>query len=388
MKKIVTSLLLGTFSLSMVGCSYLSGFGKDNHPKPTPLSPITQSQTVTPVWTASAGNGSAKMQMALPLVASQGMVFVSNYDGVVAAYDVDSGKRLWRTSTQTQITSGPGVGENLVVVGTADGKVLALQMNTGKLSWQSTLSTQILAAPQISDGKVVVKTIDGKLYGLNVANGSKAWQYDHGQSQYMLRASSVPQIKQDKVITGFNDGKLTAVKLANGQLIWERKIAMPQGASFVQQLIDVDTDPLIVNNTLYIASYQGNLLAMSVDGNNLLWQRPFSTYHNLAAADDLLIATDTDSQVWAVNRDTGRVEWRQTQLKDRRITGPVIQSNAIVVGDAEGYLHWLAQDDGHFIARVRVGSDSIIAAPIVANHKLLVVSKTGKITAYQLSGGR
>ena len=384
MKKIVASVLISIASFSLIGCSQLSGFGKDNHPKPSPLVPLSSSSQVKTLWTASTGNGSGNMQIPLPLAAEQGVVYASNYNGTVAAYDVNSGKRFWSIQTHATITSGPGVGNTLVAVGTSDGKVIALERATGKLLWQRTVSTQILAAPQIAADKVIVKTIDSKLYGLNASDGSISWQYDHTPSQYMLRVNSAPRISQDRVVAGFNDGKLTAVKLNNGQLIWERTIAMPQGASLVQQLIDVDTSPLIINKTIYTAAYQGNLLAMSADGSQLLWQRPFSTYNNLAATGNLLIAADTDSQIWAINRQTGKVEWRQPQLNARRITGPVIHDQAIVVGDVEGYLHWLALEDGHFIARVKVSGDGIIATPVVVNNTLVVVTKAGKMAAYRI----
>ena len=383
MKKIVASVLISMAGLSLIGCSQLSGFGQDNHPKPSPLIPFTATTQVDMLWTASAGNGSANMQITLPLAAEQEVVYVSNYNGVVAAYDINNGKRFWSMQTHAKITSGPGVGNNLVAVGTSDGKVIALDKTTGKLRWQRTLSTQILAAPQIAADKIIVKTIDNKLYGLNVTDGSISWQYDHSPSQYMLRVSSVPYVSSDKVVAGFNDGKVAAVKLKNGELIWERTIAMPQGASLVQQLIDVDTSPLIINKTLYTAAYQGNLLAMSADGRELVWQRPFSTYNNLAASNNLLIATDTDSQVWAFNRQTGKVEWRQPQLSARRITGPALYNQTIVVGDREGYLHWLALDDGRFVARVKVDSDGIVATPIVVNNIIVVVTKAGKLAAFR-----
>jgi outer membrane protein assembly factor BamB len=384
MKKIVAGLLISVAYFSLISCSQLSGFGKDNHPKPSPLVAFTPALPVKTLWTANVGNGSANMQMPLPLAAEQGVVYVSNYNGVVAAYDINTGKRYWVTQTKAKITSGPGVGNHLVAIGTTDGKIIALEQTSGKILWQRTLSTQILAVPQIAADKVIVKTIDGKLYGLNSADGSISWQYDHSTSQYMLRASSAPRISQDRVITGFNDGKLAAVKLTDGQLLWERTVALPQGAALVQQLVGVDTSPLIIEKAIYVAAYQGNLMAMTTDAKELLWQRPFSTYNDLTAVNNLLVATDIDSQVWAINRRTGRVEWRQPQLTARRITGAAIQDKAIVVGDAEGYLHWLALDDGHVVARVKVDSKGINAAPIVANGTLLVVTKAGKLSAYRV----
>ena len=41
-------------------------------------------------------------------------------------------------------------------------------------------------------------------------------------------------------------------------------------------------------------------------------------------------------------------------MSGRGIGSPVLQGNAVVVGDFEGYLHWLAQDDGHFVALLQL----------------------------------
>jgi outer membrane protein assembly factor BamB len=383
MKKTRLSLLIGIVSLNLIGCSYFGGFGKDNSPEPTPLVNFTPSMTIKPVWSAHPGNGSAKMQLTLPLAVLQGVVYVSNYNGVVAAYSVDSGKHLWSTNAKAHLTSGPGVGANIVAVGSDNGEIIALDKNSGQVVWRRTLSGQILAVPQVSGNQVVVKTIDGYVYSLNITNGDIIWQYARSASQYMLRASSAPGITNDTVIAGFNDGKLLALKLSTGQLLWERTIAMPQGASLVQQLIDLDTNPLVVNNTIYVAGYQGSLLSMSLDGNQLLWQRPFSTYHNLALAGDLLFAVDTDSQIWALDSHSGKVRWKQTELLARRLTGGAIQEQALVVGDMQGYLHWLAIDDGHLLARVKVGSDAILATPVVVGDILITISKSGAINAFR-----
>lgn len=383
MNKTALSVLIGITSISLLGCSYFAGAGKDNQAKPTPLVNFAPSMNFKPVWTGRAGNGTANMQLMLPLAAEQGVLYVSNYDGAVAAYQVSSGKKLWSSQTKTHLTSGPGVGQNLLVVGSDVGQIIALDKQNGHELWRSTLSSQIQAVPQIEAQQVIAQTVDGRVYGLDAANGQVKWQYVRATSQYMLRASSTPLITQNTIIAGFSDGKLLALNLNDGHLLWERTLAIPQGMSLLQKLIDLDTNPLAVDNTLYMAGYQGNLIAMSIDGKHLYWQRPFSTYHNLATAGKLLFAVDTEGQIWAFDRQSGRVSWQQAQLKSRRITGVSLYENTLVVGDGEGYLHWFAVDDGHLLSRVKVGGDAILANPIVVDDKVIALSKSGKITAYR-----
>ena len=57
--------------------------------------------------------------------------------------------------------------------------------------------------------------------------------------------------------------------------------------------------------------------------------------------------------------------------------------NYIVVGDAQGYLHWLDKRDGHFAAREFAGT-SIYAAPIVENNMVYTLTANGYLVAYNI----
>ncbi len=53
----------------------------------------------------------------------------------------------------------------------------------------------------------------------------------------------------------------------------------------------------------------------------------------------------------ALNADGGVAIWRQSELLHRNLTSPVLYNGYIVVGDGEGYLHWLNTTDGRFVAQ-------------------------------------
>jgi outer membrane protein assembly factor BamB len=54
----------------------------------------------------------------------------------------------------------------------------------------------------------------------------------------------------------------------------------------------------------------------------------------------------------------------------------------VVVGDSEGYLHFLAQEDGSFAARQRAGSSGVVAAPVANDARLFALTRNGRIFAY------
>ena len=47
----------------------------------------------------------------------------------------------------------------------------------------------------------------------------------------------------------------------------------------------------------------------------------------------------------------GRQTWVNKELSYRNVTGVTVANQYIVVGDAEGYLHWLDRESGQFVAQ-------------------------------------
>jgi len=77
--------------------------------------------------------------------------------------------------------------------------------------------------------------------------------------------------------------------------------------------------------------------------------------------------------------------WKNDSLKHRWLTGPAVQGNYVVVGDLEGYVHWLQTGDGALAARERLSKKAIRAQPLVVGDTVYVEDVEGRIGAYRLS---
>ena len=88
-------------------------------------------------------------------------------------------------------------------------------------------------------------------------------------------------------------------------------------------------------------------------------------------------AVDADSNVWALDRTSGSSMWKQDAFLHRWLTAPAAQGDYIVVGDIEGYVHWLAASDGKEVARERLSKDPIRARPVVVGDTVYVEDEQG-----------
>ena len=259
-----------------------------------------------------------------------------------------------------------------------------LNAANGNTVWESRVSGDVLSTPLFANDAVVAKSIDGNLYAFDIKTGKKRFFVEHGTPNLILKASASPVRLGDLVLVGFSDGKLDAVELKTGRVVWQRSIAYANGSSDVERLVDIDADPIIRGDTVYLASYQGEIGSLSLNSGQFIWHKPASTYKNLAIEGDTLYMTDSDDVVWAYDRNNGQVRWKQESLKARGVTEPVVMGRTVLLGDKTGFLHILDAQRGDFLSRFQQNG-AIEVAPIVSGNRVYVLT-AGLLTCFSLRG--
>jgi len=384
--------------VTLAGCH---SFKKENVQPPTPLAkdfkPTVQ---VTRLWRTRVGDGAAESGVRLRPTVVDGVLYADSTDGKLAAIDATSGKTLWSKSSRTHgwfgwgdkkrkdavYAGGPAVNGDLLAVGTLDGHVYGVNAKDGSPRWEAELDTQVLSAPVILGDLVVVRGGDGRIYALDAATGKRRWVYDQGNVPLLsIRGNGALLVANGVVFYGSDDGMLVALRLDNGAKLWEQRLASGEGRTDIERLNDADGGILLDGSTLYAAAYHGNMVAVDGPSGRPLWSHPFSTYTSLAVKDNSIFGVDDDSQVWAFDKSTGADMWKNASLKYRWLTGPAVQGNYVVVGDMEGYVHWLQAGDGALAARERLSKKAIRAQPLVVGDTVYVEDVKGRIGAYRLS---
>lgn len=368
------------------GCG--TWFGGAEVEPPAELQDLDPQQRIQPreVWSRDVGAGTGQRHLGLRPWVEAGRVYVADSKGKVQVLEAGDGQAIWSLDVDAPLSGGPGVGAGLVLLGTSDAELIALDEETGAERWRSRVSSEILAAPAAAAGVVVVHTIDGKLIGLDAADGKERWRYEREVPVLSLRGSAAPVISGNLVYCGLAGGKLLALDLDSGLPVWEASISVPSGRSELERMVDIDGDPLLYDSSIYVATYQGEVAAIGEASGTLLWRRKLSSYNGMAADWRQVYVSDDQGHVWALDTATGSARWRQEALYNRRLSAPAVLGDYVVVGDFEGYLHWLSTDDGSIVGRTRVGSDPIGAAPRAANDMLYVLGDGGDLSAFRGPG--
>lgn len=368
------------FSVTLItGCKQVDDYmlGQDNTPKPRELKTIEPKIKVSQNWSAAVGKPRKTTEyLKLKPVIKRNIVYTADVAGLVQAVDKKTGKLEWSNDLHQGIVSGPKVANGYVALGTSTSSLVLLSQTDGKTLWEAKVSSEILSLPAIAQNKVVAKTIDGKVFAFDVANGKVIWTAEHGSPSLVLKASSSPVIVGNLVLIGFSDGKLDAYEIENGQLVWQRSIAYASGSSDVERLIDIDADPIVKDNVAYLGSYQGYIGALSLTDGQFLWRKAGSVYKNMMLHKDSLYLTDSNDVIWSLDSHSGKVNWKQTSLKARGLTEPVLVGNDLTVGDKSGLLHFIDSQNGELIGRQQL-SGAVTISPNVAGRSLYVLTDNG-----------
>lgn len=400
MKRALTLLILAA---AVSGCGTIKNFfndvKKENLEPPTPLTEFTPSVNVQKLWSDRIGKGAAKTGARMRPAYADGKLYAAGIDGTIAALDAQTGRTLWqkrlgsrhgfilhRGKNSLEWAGGPSVAGDLLVVGSIEGIVQALDAGSGAERWQVQLSSEVISAPAIADGIVVVRTNDGRLYGLDATDGSRKWAFDRASVPILsLRGNSAPHAVNGAVFAGEDNGKVLALRLADGSPLWEQLLAPGEGRSEIERIQDVDGTVAVGEGVIYASGYRGQVAALIAESGRPIWSHELSSYTGVAVAATQVYVADADSAVWALDLRTGASNWKQEGLKYRWVSESAAQDDTVVMGDQEGWVHWLSASDGKFAARARLSKNPIQSAPVVVGDVAYVEDIDGEVGAYRIA---
>ncbi|HKW90172.1 MAG TPA: PQQ-binding-like beta-propeller repeat protein [Candidatus Acidoferrales bacterium] len=225
-----------------------------------------------------------------------GVVFIGSWDTYFYALDASSGKLLWRFKTgedpvihnQIGIQSSAAVADGMVYFGCRDSNVYALDVRTGAKKWvYGNKGSWVIGSPAISNGKLFFATSDSAL--LHVVDAKSGAELFSIAMKWPMFSS--PAVAGNLLYIGSHEGKLFAVDLSSQKNAWTfqtdasrqngatyttkdgtpaYEVAMPSFfyddvVSGIQKMFSVGailSSPVIVGDTVYFGSADGNLYAL------------------------------------------------------------------------------------------------------------------------------
>ncbi|CAE6690497.1 Outer membrane protein assembly factor BamB [Paraburkholderia domus] len=362
--------------LTMAACSST----KDERRVPTPLTEFKPVLDVQQAWKTSVGKAGRYL---FSPVAVGNAVYAAGANGSVAKIDAQTGKDIWRVKLHDDLSAGVGSDGTLAAVGGLKGDVYVLGAD-GKQLWTAKAPGEIISPPLVGNGLVVVRTVDGQIVAFNAQTGEQKWNYRNRAVPLNLRVSSGMTFAGDAaVLAGFPGGAFAAINLQTGDNYWQTPVSYPKGVTEVERINDVTGPPTLVGSETCAVTFQGQIGCFDANSGRALWEKAFSSTSGLAQDDRAVVAADDWSVVSAFDVSSGAPLWKNDKLKNRELSVPFILGHAAVLGDYQGFVHFLSRDDGTLVARVKTDGSPITAAPVLAGETLVVQTHDGDLYGYR-----
>lgn len=382
------------FILGLSGCTTLASMSAnfnglfkdaDNAELSTELTQYEPEIKLQMIWHETDGSGVDGLALNLVPAVTNDRIIIADHDGMIQARNLLDGELLWEVETDLPISSGPVIDSDLLFVATSKADVLALNTYTGKAVWKHRVSSEVIALPVVIGKYLIVRSADGHDFALDRASGAEVWSIQQDIPALTVRGEGAAVMVEERVIIASANGKLIALNVADGAYIWETSIAIPRGRLEIDRLTDLNGAPVLSKNTLFISSYKSGVSAVIPIDGEVLWQnKVVSATQGLSADQRYLYLSDANSDVWQLDQRNGDAHWKQTDLHQRRLSMPVVYGDYVVVGDFEGYLHWLSKTDGRLLARIEITDEPIVAQPVVIEETLYVYATDGTLAAVQV----
>ncbi len=360
----------------LAAAAALAGCGTEK-PKPAPLEPVTPKMSVRLLWNARIGT----VDFPLSVVARPGQFVAASGDGTVVALAADTGRELWRGNAGGAVSAGVGSDGRYAAVVTVDDRLQVL--DRGRPVWSAQLGSRAATAPLVAGERVFVVGVDRVVRAFDAADGRRLWRFQRPNEALTLANPGVLAPFNDTLLVG-QGAVLVGLDPDKGTARWEVALTPPRGTNEVERLNDLVGPPLRIGNTLCMRAYQTAVGCIDAGSHVLRWSRIVGGIEPVGGDADYVFGADSSDRITAWRTASGDLAWNHDRLLYRGLSAPLSIGRAVVFGDFEGLLHFMARDDGQILLRVPTDGSAIVAPPVVADRTMLAVTRNGGLFAFEV----
>jgi len=315
-------------------------------------------------------------------------VYIGTTEGNLFAY-TEKGERLYFYDAGAQIESKPAVdgvsGE--MYFASVDGMVHALTLS-GEPRWKTKLIGAVRTQPLVTPDAIYLVAENDSITALARDDGRILWTYEKEPVEEITIAGHAGLLLEEgRLYAAFTDGAVAAINPADGRLFWEMETALDveRRPGNVPQFLDVDTTPVLVRGSLYVASFTAGLYALNPANGSVEWREAdFQGVTGIAAAGRMLVISSARRGVSLLDLRSREVQWERAPERGAPTPPIVTETGTVIYGETQGSLLALSLSDGREIARAEGGA-GFSATPSVAGDMGGALSNGGRFLCLRIN---
>ena len=147
--------------------------------------------------------------------------------------------------------------------------------------------------------------------------------------------------------------------------------------------MDVDATPIVTEDKIYVASYDGSLYAFKRQDGASIWELKDGSAYGATLEGDTLYYSSGEGYLYALDAKDANIKWR-TKVKAKFLTKPVILENFIIAGSADRGLEVYKKQTGAFVTEYNTGN-GIFSVPVIGDdQQIYTYSNFGVLYSFKL----
>ena len=353
------------------------------------------------VWKAAIGGKGTKLtEMAQPVV-GDGRVYTVAPNGVVSAFDVRDGSRIWSVEIeQMQDDPLPGIGGGLALSPEglavhAGGRRLALLTpSNGETVWSIEADIPFRGGPTVvGTDRLAVTNLDGDMRVMTLVAGERIWDHYGIATNTVIFGSPAPAVANDEILLAGAAGEVSYFDAGSGELLWTDSVASLLPRTPIQGLGDVRATPVHDGGLIFVIGQSGRLVAFSSRNGLPVWERKIAGLEMPWVSGETIFVLSLDGRLYALRRSDGAVRWI-TELDGAvpleivvpenppRYLGPVVAGDRVYVVSRAGTVLGFDPDTGTQLDSVSIGQE-ILTPPQLAGGRMFLLGQSGNLIAVE-----
>ena len=311
----------------------------------------------------------------------------------------------WRFPTGDRIVSSPVFANNAIYFGGDDGNIYAVNAENGSQLWKYPTGGPVPATPAVVNGTLYVGSYDGKFYAIDVNTGLTKWKFaTEGERRFEAKGLnglqpknqtmadpfdvylSSPVVVQNTVYFGSGDGNLYAVDANSGEAKWKFKTGDVVHAS-----------PAYSDGVVYVGSWDSYFYAIDAVTGKERWKfhgGEDAVVHNQvgfqsspAVVDGVVYTGCRDSNVYALDRATGKEKWRFFNEMSWVNTAPAVTKGKVIFATSDSSLYHVVDAASGKSVIKQQGKAYMFSSPTVVGDVVLIGVLNGTLEARNINTG-
>ena len=309
------------------------------------------------------------------MVEANNLIYMVDSSGLLSAVTKD-GDILWNVPTNTEISSGLSVVNNMLCVGSSSAKLLCYDINNLSLNKHTAIISSInnaitfeqypsdieidliteLSSPIINRNNLLVLKLDNDdIFMVDSISRDTVWESRGQNIPLKTKGSSMPVLTDDKIIVARDNGSVSSYNAIDGTLDWFTIISSRSGRNELESQRDAEMEILIDSDRVIYGHYQGSITSIDIKNGETIWSSPFSFSNDLVINNNSIYGSTSDNHLISLDRASGFVNWKHKIKDEHKLTQPVIIDDILVVFSTNGYIMLFDKTLGQIISLDDIG---------------------------------